>query len=84
MRPLTRCCAEAVVTTVVMFCGYMVCGCVIRAGANYMVCDGDAVAVSCIFCRSIALVVLKNRPTGLFSFLSLSGVLLSSQVYSII
>ena len=40
------CCSEAAITTVVMFCGHLVCVCVTRAGANYM----DNVSVVVMLC----------------------------------
>ena len=67
------CCSEAAITTVVMFCGYLVCVC--NKGLSQLhgqcVCDCDVVLVSCTICRGIAL-VLYNRPTGLLVFFFLS------------
>ena len=72
------CCSEAAITTVVMFCGYLVCACVCvtRAGANYMdnvsvIVMYNVVLVRCIICIGIAL-VLYNRPTGLLVYFFLS------------
>ena len=67
------CCSEAAITTVVMFCGYLVCVC--NKGLSQLhgqcVCGCDVVLVSCTICRGIAL-VLYNRPTGLLVFFFLS------------
>ena len=80
------CCSEAAITTMVMFCGYLVCVCVTRAGANYM----DNVSVMVMLCLSVVLSVevlplyyIIDLLVFFFLSICLEVVLLSSHVSSI-